>query len=55
MAAAVMPPILPDARMATRPANHSSASAPSGQPLTGNRPVQFGIAVSRKPAMLAAM
>ena len=34
--------------------SHSSASAASGQPLTGSRPVQFGMAVSRKPAMVAA-
>ena len=41
-------------KIATRPASHSSASAASGQPLTGSRPVQFGMAVSRKPATVAA-
>ena len=36
-----------------RPASHSPASAASGAPRSGSRPVQFGIAVRRKPATLA--
>ena len=36
-----------------RPSSHNPASSASGLPLTGSRPVQFGIAVSRKPAIAA--
>ncbi len=52
--AATSGPILVDSRIAIRPANQSATSAASGAPFTGNRPVQFGIAVSRKPATVAA-
>ena len=38
---------------ATRPATQTAASASSGQPTTGSRPVQFGTAVSRNPATTA--
>ena len=43
----------PDSAIAIRPASHSAASAATGQPTTGIRPVQFGTAVSRKPAITA--
>ena len=54
MMAAGAAPIFAENSIARRPASHSSASAPSGAPVTGRRPVQFGIAVSRKPAITAA-
>ncbi len=38
---------------AMRPASHSVTRPARGQPLSGNRPVQFGIAVSTKPARTA--
>ncbi len=47
-------PIDADIRIAIRPASHSSARPASGAPQTGSRPVQFGMAVRRKPAMTAA-
>ena len=37
----------------SRPASHSAASAASGGPDTGIRPVQFGTAVIRNPAKAA--
>jgi hypothetical protein len=37
----------------TRPNNHNPARSASCAPFTGRRPVQFGIAVSKKPAMAA--
>ena len=37
------------------PASHSAASAISGGPDTGIRPVQFGTAVSRKPAAITQL
>jgi hypothetical protein len=40
---------------AMRPATQSPNSATSGQPVTGSRPVQFGTAVSTKPATTAAI
>ena len=42
-----------DTATATRPANHSATNPASGQPTTGSRPVQFGTAVSKKPAITA--
>lgn len=42
-----------ETRQAIRPSIHSPASTASGAPLTGRRPVQFGIAVNRKPATVA--
>jgi hypothetical protein len=42
------------AAQARRPAIHSPNSPISGQPVTGSRPVQFGTAVSTKPATTAA-
>ena len=42
-----------ESRQAMRPSSHNPASSASGLPLTGSRPVQFGIAVSRKPAIAA--
>ena len=53
-AVAAPAPISPPNRVAARPAAHSSASAASGMPCSGSLPVQFGIAVSRKPATVAA-
>ncbi len=46
-------PIIPPMNTATRPASQIANSSISGRPRTGSRPVQFGIAVSRKPAMTA--
>ena len=43
-----------DTATAARPISHSANRPPSGQPTIGNRPVQFGTAVSRNPAMTAA-
>ena len=43
-----------DVNIARRPATQSSASPAKDRPQTGSRPVQFGIAVSRNPAMAAA-
>ena len=37
--------------IAARPAHHNKTSPISGAPVTGSRPVQFGTAVNRKPAM----
>jgi len=37
----------------TRPAIHTKTSASSGLPWIGSRPVQFGIAVKRKPVITA--
>ena len=38
---------------ASRPASHKAASTISGQPRVGIRPVQFGMAVNKNPAMTA--
>ena len=40
--------------IAARPAIQIATSAASGQPATGRRPVQFGIAVNRKPHTTSA-
>src|SRR6185436_10392421 len=42
-----------DSRSATRPASQRPASAARRAPRSGSRPVQFGIAVRRKPATAA--
>ena len=42
-----------ETRPAIRPSSHKPAKLASGSPLTGSRPVQFGIAVNRKPAIAA--
>ena len=47
-------PITAENRTAARPASHNSASPASGAPFTGSWPVQFGTAVSRKPAITAS-
>ena len=46
-------PMKPDSVTATRPAIQTSSSTISGVPCSGSRPVQFGIAVSRKPVTTA--
>ena len=46
-------PIQADVSTAIRPAAQRAVSAASGQPATGSRPIQFGIAVKRKPAITA--
>ena len=46
-------PIFADKVMAQRPASQTSTRTARGDPWSGNRPVQFGIAVSRKPVMMA--
>ena len=38
---------------ATRPASHTATSTSKGMPWIGSRPVQLGIAVSRKPVTTA--
>src|SRR5262249_59300518 len=43
-----------ESRTASRPTAHSSKRMASGAPWSGIRPVQLGIAVSRKPATTAA-
>ena len=53
--AAVPVPIQSVSSIAARPASHNKNNARSGMPCSGNRPVQFGIAVKRKPVMTAAM
>ncbi len=40
-------------RTASRPATHRPNRPASGQPTIGSRPVQFGTAVSRNPAITA--
>jgi hypothetical protein len=42
-----------ETRQAIRPTSQSTASPTSGAPWIGGRPVQLGIAVSMKPAMVA--
>jgi hypothetical protein len=49
-----MGPIVADENTAARPKSHRSTSTASGMPCSGIRPVQFGIAVSRNPATVAA-
>ena len=46
-------PMISETKTAPRPSAHSAQSSASGRPATGNRPVQFGIAVSKKPATTA--
>ena len=43
----------PDSVTAARPATQTSSSTISGVPCSGSRPVQFGMAVSRKPVTTA--
>ena len=42
-----------DTMTAPRPISHRTNSPPSGPPTIGSRPVQFGTAVNRNPAMTA--
>jgi hypothetical protein len=48
--AAAGAPILAESQTPTRPIAQSKTSVANGSPCSGTRPVQFGIAVSRKPA-----
>ena len=52
--AAAGTPILAESQTPTRPIAQSKTSAANGPPCSGMRPVQFGIAVSRKPTVAAA-
>ena len=52
--AAASQPVCAEKYTASRPASHSATSARSGNPCTGRRPVQLGMAVSRKPVTTAA-
>jgi hypothetical protein len=54
IAAAATQPISAEKKTASRPANQTRTRANSGNPCTGSRPVQFGIAVRRKPVTTAA-
>lgn len=47
-------PTMADVATAIRPTNHAVTKTTSGVPLTGVRPVQFGIAVNTKPPRAAA-
>ena len=47
-------PITAESRTATRPIAQRRTSVASGPPCKGRRPVQFGIAVSKNPATVAA-
>src|SRR5215467_13615331 len=49
MIAAAPVPIQSVVSIATRPASHNKNKTRSGMPWSGKRPVQFGIAVKRKP------
>ena len=51
--AAAIGPIEAAARKPNRPASQKDTNKPNRQPLTGRRPVQFGIAVRIKPAIAA--
>ena len=51
--AAGIPPITTEKRTATRPTTHNPNSISKGGPAIGNRPVQFGTAVSAKPETAA--
>src|SRR5262245_9065607 len=51
--AASSAPQIAEPATATRPASQSAARAANGKPLTGKRPVQLGMAVSRKPVTMA--
>ena len=42
-----------DIEIAMRPAIQRPTRSAKGRPLKGNRPVQFGIAVKRKPLIAA--
>ena len=53
MIAAGSQPISAENVTATRPASHTATSMSNGVPWIGSRPVQFGIAVSRKPVTTA--
>ena len=46
-------PMMADVTIAARPEAHNTARANSGTPCKGKRPVQFGMAVNRKPATAA--
>jgi hypothetical protein len=46
-------PVAAEKVTARRPAIHMTTSVASGVPCSGSRPVQFGIAVNRKPVMTA--
>ena len=46
-------PVSAEVKMATRPLIQMRKRISSGRPVTGRRPVQFGTAVSRKPAATA--
>ncbi len=47
-------PVQAEKATATRPIIQNRTSVPSGQPWSGSRPVQLGMAVRRKPAIAAA-
>ena len=53
MIAANNQPISAEKVTAMRPASHTATSVSNGVPWIGSRPVQFGIAVSRKPVTTA--
>ena len=55
MAAAGPQPIHAETLTAIRPATQVENSRNSGLPCSGSLPVQFGTAVSRKPATTAAI
>ncbi len=46
---------MPEAATAIRPTSQTISSASSGAPWSGSRPVQFGIAVKRKPVTTAGV
>ena len=52
-ASASCQPIRPENVIANRPASQAANSIASGPPWIGRRPVQFGIAVRRNPAITA--
>ena len=51
--AAATSPTMPASRTATRPDSQTANRTNNTGPPTGGRPVQFGMAVSRKPATIA--
>ena len=51
--AAAQAPSTAEMATASRPASQSDTSPSKGPPCSGSRPVQFGTAVNRKPAMAA--
>ncbi len=52
-AAAGAGPIHAETPTAARPEHHKANRTPNCRPHTGNRPVQFGMAVSRNPVITA--